>query len=434
MNNNWKTYKLSEVTTKIGSGATPRGGKEAYKDSGVSLIRSQNVLDYKFSTDGLAFIDDKQASKLNNVAIEENDVLLNITGDSVARVCSVPNVFLPARVNQHVAIIRADNKLLDANYLKYSLLEISNKNLLLTLASAGATRNALTKSMIEDFELNLPKLPEQKAIAKILSAIDDKIENNLAINKTLEDMAMALYKHWFVDFGPFQDGEFVDSELGEIPKGWEVKVLGDFVNHQKGFAFKSKWYQDHGELVVRVSDTTHNSINVESCNKISTELASKHIAYSLDTDDVIIATVGSWPPNYSSVVGKVVRVPKTAEGGLLNQNAVRLKMNIDNEQHQGLLYCTLKNNRFLNYIVNSAQGSASQASIKLVDIFEYPIPFGGIEIFNKFSNLIESNISEQNALILENQTLTKLRDTLLSKLISGEVRLKKFKKEVESIL
>ena len=98
MSKNWKTYKLSEVTTKIGSGATPRGGKEAYKDSGTSLIRSQNILDFKFTTDGLAFIDDTQASKLNNVTIEENDVLLNITGDSVARVCSVPKEFLPARV------------------------------------------------------------------------------------------------------------------------------------------------------------------------------------------------------------------------------------------------------------------------------------------------------------------------------------------------
>ncbi|MCL5246532.1 restriction endonuclease subunit S [Cellulophaga sp. 20_2_10] len=295
-------------------------------------------------------------------------------------------------------------------------------------------RQRIAKEAFKNLELDLPPLPEQKAIASILSAIDDKIENNLATNKTLEDMAMALYKHWFVDFGPFKDGEFVDSELGLIPKGWGISILGDFVNHQKGFAFKSKWYQDNGKLVVRISDTTHNSINVESCNKISTELALKHIAYSLNTDDVIIATVGSWPPNYSSVVGKVVRVPKTAEGGLLNQNAVRLKMDIDNEQHQGLLYCILKNSRFLNYIVNSAQGSASQASIKLVDIFNYPIPFGGVEIIKEFSKLIQSNIAEQNALILENQTLTKLRDTLLPKLISGEVHLKAFRTQVENVI
>ena len=170
-------------------------------------------------------------------------MLLNITGDSVARVCSVPKEFLPARVNQHVAIIRADNELLDSKFLMYSLLEKSNKDMLLTLGSAGATRNALTKSMIEDFELQLPHLKEQTQIANILSAIDDKIENNLATNKTLEDMAMAFYKHWFVDFGPFQDGEFVDSELGLIPEGWEVKRLDDLMNKfiKKESCKNTKW-------------------------------------------------------------------------------------------------------------------------------------------------------------------------------------------------
>ena len=102
----WKECKLSSLTTKIGSGATPRGGSNSYKDIGISLIRSQNVLDFQFTDNGLVFIDDEQADALKNVAIEKNDILLNITGDSVARCCIVPAVVLPARVNQHVAIIR----------------------------------------------------------------------------------------------------------------------------------------------------------------------------------------------------------------------------------------------------------------------------------------------------------------------------------------
>lgn len=109
----WREVKLGDLCTKIGSGATPRGGSESYKEFGVSLIRSQNVLDLKFSEDGLAFIDEIQANDLKNVIVEKNDVLMNITGDSVARVCKVPTKILPARVNQHVAIIRSDeNKLI----------------------------------------------------------------------------------------------------------------------------------------------------------------------------------------------------------------------------------------------------------------------------------------------------------------------------------
>src|ERR1017187_4545011 len=99
---NWKKYKLKDLCTKIGSGATPRGGKEAYFSSGISLIRSQNILDFSFSKKGLAFINDEQADELSNVIVEKDDVLLNITGDSVARVSQVPSDVLPARVNQQI--------------------------------------------------------------------------------------------------------------------------------------------------------------------------------------------------------------------------------------------------------------------------------------------------------------------------------------------
>ena len=197
----WQTVKLKDCCTKIGSGATPRGGKEAYLDEGpFSLIRSQNVLDFFFSYNGLAFIDKDQAYQLSNVEIEEKDVLLNITGDSVARVCQVPSTLLPARVNQHVSIIRPDKSKLVPEFLKYFLLNPKFKNYMLGLASVGGTRNALTKGMIEDFEINLPDLPTQTRIASILSALDDKIELNRQTNQTLEAIAQAIFKEWFVDF------------------------------------------------------------------------------------------------------------------------------------------------------------------------------------------------------------------------------------------
>jgi type I restriction enzyme S subunit len=140
MKKNWKIIKLSESCSKIGSGATPTGGKEAYLKSGpISLIRSQNVLDFSFTKNGLAFISPEQAYELKNVTIEEDDVLLNITGDSVARVCKVPKDLIPARVNQHVAIIRPQKDKIDSDYLKYYLLEPSFKGYLLGLASSGAT-------------------------------------------------------------------------------------------------------------------------------------------------------------------------------------------------------------------------------------------------------------------------------------------------------
>ena len=178
-------YKLKDICLKIGSGATPKGGKEAYCDEGISLIRSQNVLDFTFSYDGLAHINDQQAEKLSNVEVKPQDILLNITGDSVARVCTVDPRALPARVNQHVAIIRPDENRVLSSYILYFLQMI--KPYLLQIAAGGATRNALTKSMIENLELEVPDILSQKKIVSVLDDIQGKIRDNNEINKNLAD-------------------------------------------------------------------------------------------------------------------------------------------------------------------------------------------------------------------------------------------------------
>lgn len=183
MASEWRKVKLIDICDKIGSGATPRGGKDAYCTEGVSLIRSQNVLDFSFSKDGLAFINEDQAKKLSNVEVKAGDVLLNITGDSVARTCIVDCDFLPARVNQHVAIIRGKSGIVTSSYILYFLQQ--QKPYLLQLASAGATRNALTKGMIEQIELMLPPLEEQIRIVGVLDVLQAKICINNKINDNL---------------------------------------------------------------------------------------------------------------------------------------------------------------------------------------------------------------------------------------------------------
>lgn len=233
----WKEYKLEELTLKIGSGATPRGGQESYKKEGISLIRSQNVIDYHFSYNGLAFIDETQAKALDNVRVLPRDILLNITGDSVARVCMVPDGVLPARVNQHVAIIRANQKILYPRYVLYFLLNPSVKKLMLRIASDGGTRNALTKSDIQNFKIKLPSnKTEQQKIAAILTSLDDKIDLLRRQNETLEAIIQTLFKRWFVEFEfpdenglPYKSsgGKMVSSELYEIPEGWRVGKIGN---------------------------------------------------------------------------------------------------------------------------------------------------------------------------------------------------------------
>lgn len=187
--------KFKDICTKIGSGATPRGGKEAYCEDGISLIRSQNVLDFTFSAGGLVYINELQAEKLKNVIVEEDDVLLNITGDSVARACIVDKNYLPARVNQHVCIIRADSSKVIPSYLLYYLQ--LNKEYLLQLASGGATRNALTKDMVNNLELELPTVEEQQKIVAVLNDIQKKIYCNNAVNENLEHQSLALFSNYY---------------------------------------------------------------------------------------------------------------------------------------------------------------------------------------------------------------------------------------------
>lgn len=147
---------LQKICSKIGSGATPKGGKTAYIDEGISLIRSTNVFDFRFEYSDLAHINQNQADALANVTVEQNDVLFNITGVSVARCCMVPDNVLPARVNQHVMIVRPIKGENMSYYIMFTLCSADNKAKLLGIGQSGSTREAINKQELESFEIPLP--------------------------------------------------------------------------------------------------------------------------------------------------------------------------------------------------------------------------------------------------------------------------------------
>ncbi|HWY79780.1 MAG TPA: restriction endonuclease subunit S [Candidatus Sulfotelmatobacter sp.] len=187
----WIMNELKELTTKIGSGATPRGGKKDYKENGISLVRSLNVYDRGFKRKNLAYIDEKQADKLSNVTLEQEDILLNITGASIARCCIVPLEILPARVNQHVSIIRIVKERMSPEFLHYALTSKKYKDrLLYTGSKGGSTRQAVTKSQIENFMVQYPRsLSEQKSIVKKLDELSEKTKKlELIYTQKLADL------------------------------------------------------------------------------------------------------------------------------------------------------------------------------------------------------------------------------------------------------
>ncbi len=192
----WEDKALLDLTSKIGSGATPAGGKESYLKSGISLVRSLNVFDYAFSYDGLAFIDKRQAAKLDNVVLQEGDVLINITGVSVARCCIVPASILPARVNQHVMIIRPKVEISISHYLLCLLCSSDYKQKLLGSSESGSTRQALTKTEIETLSVLFPckeilEIFEEKARA-VFSYWDNLTHQNNTLNMVLQNLLSML--------------------------------------------------------------------------------------------------------------------------------------------------------------------------------------------------------------------------------------------------
>jgi len=178
----WKVIPIGSICSKIGSGSTPKGGKAGYQDSGKAFVRSLNVFDYNFSYKDLAFINDSQAKKLENVQLEKGGVLLNITGVSVARGTIVPQNILPAHDNQYVSIVRLSSKIATPHYLLCSLCSTDYKSRLLGISEGGSTRQALTKTDIEECELLLPDIQARTKFEKIANRIF-KLKEVLTLEK-----------------------------------------------------------------------------------------------------------------------------------------------------------------------------------------------------------------------------------------------------------
>ncbi|WP_298895752.1 restriction endonuclease subunit S [uncultured Psychroserpens sp.] len=275
----------------------------------------------------------------------------------------------------------------------------------------------------------LPDLEERIKIGNILANYDILIKNNTKRIAILEEIAEQTYKEWFVRmrFPNYQNTNFTKG----IPEGWKVDKLGNVIETTKGYAFKSDWFKETGDVaVVKVSDFTIDSIDSSNLAYLTEEYREIYKKHKLNTGAVVIQTVGSWPSNPESVVGKVIKVPSFVNGALLNQNAVIVNSNTLSDNY---LYHTLKYNSFKEYIEGCAQGAASQASITLDSIRKFNLLIPKEELLIKFDDFVNPINNEINNLIIQNQNLQKTRDLLLPRLISGKLKIQtEDKKQVEA--
>ena len=413
----WEIYKLSDIGEIVGGG-TPSTKREDYYNGEISWITPRDLSNY------------------NSMYISKGERSITLSGlkNSSAKLLPKGTILLTSRApigylviaenemctNQGFKSIIVNEKMADNKFVYYLIK--SNIPILIQNAS-GSTFLEISGSVVKNLKFNFPPLKEQIAIASILSALDDKIEINLQMNKTLEEMAMALYKHWFVDFGPFQNGKFIDSELGMIPEGWEVKSIYSEANFINGAAFKAKDFVENkkeGLPVIKIVEIKQGiTAQTMYSNK---ELDSKYIIYN---NEILFP----WSGNPNTSLGIHLWDKGKA---LLNQHTFVVR--VENTNNKCFVFNTLKYLLPTFVRLASHKQTTGLGHVTVANLKELMIPSPNTKSiidYNiealPFFDMIYSNQ-------IENQTLTSLRDTLLPKLISGEVRVKDIHHLVEASL
>jgi type I restriction enzyme S subunit len=419
----WTVARLKDITKKIGSGATPKGGDSVYLGSRhrFALIRSQNVFDRRFDETGLAYISDPDAAQLRGVAVEPNDVLLNITGDGItfARTCIVPESVLPACVNQHVSIVRADTARCIAGFLVSYLTHPVVKAYIESF-NAGGSRRAITKGHIESFVVPIPPLNVQHAIAELLGMIDDKIDLNRRMNETLKSTARAVFKSWFVDFDPVRakmgarqpagmdpevaalfPAEMTQTAAGPIPFGWRMVRLGEVADVSWGD-----------------TSTTKASYAPDGYLAFSASGPDGYLPYfDYDRVGIVLSAIGA---------NAGITWLAQAQWSCI-KNTMRFWSSDDSLSTEYLFYATQGIGRWP--LRGSAQPFIAQSDARNLLVLR---PAGSVG--QRFGLLVVPIHRHIHVATQENRTLSAIRDALLPKLLSGEIRIRDAEEMLESHL
>ncbi|HBL06214.1 MAG TPA: restriction endonuclease subunit S [Clostridium sp.] len=400
--NHWEELKLGEVCELITRGITP-----AYTEkNGVLVINQKCIRDNRVNLE-LARLTNPEKKKIpEQKYLKEYDVLVNSTGvGTLGRVAQIKNIKKKLTVDSHVTIVRA-NKKVHSEFLGYNLFMQQPNIEHLAEGSTGQTELSRTR-LGEAIKILMPSFEEQKAIANIFSNIDKKIDINNTINKKLEEMAQAIFKQWFVDFEfPNEDGEpyktsggeLVESEVGMIPKGWEVRVLGDIIElfdskriplSKNEREKREKLYPYYGaaSLMDFVDDYIFDGIYIP-----------------MGEDGTVVDDYGF--PVLQYVWGKF----------WVNNHAhvIKGKGDISDE----FIYILLKNTNVSSIVTGAVQPKINQQNLKGLKI---AMPREN-KLTVDYSNIVKNSFEKVRCNNDKSNILINMRDLLLPKLMSGEIR------------
>lgn len=396
----WKEVRLGDVCTRVCSGGTPKSTNLSYYGGEIPWLNTKEI-DFNriYSTEKT--ITESGLSNSSAKWIVPNTVTVAMYGATAGKSCIVK---VPMTTNQACCNLTINEEVADYEFVYYTLK--NDYTTLASLANGGAQQN-LNAQIIKDYVLQMPSLADQHRIAAILSSLDRKIELNNKINADLEEMAQAIFKNWFVDFEPFKDGKFVDSELGMIPEGWKVGTLGEFCKCLLGGTpSRSKEEYWNGDVNWINSGEINKFRILEASEKITELGLAKSATKLLPKKTTVLAITGA-------TLGQVslLEIDTCA-----NQSVIGVLENA--EVPYEYIYPFIKDR--IEMLIQHQTGGAQQHINKdNVESLIFLLP--AINVLEDYISLVSPMYKRIESQCFENLYLSLLRDTLLPRLMSGEL-------------
>ena len=401
--------KISDIG-RIVTGKTPKTSIPENYGGNIPFLTPSDNLSNKYVPKTTKTITELGLSEVKNCLLPANSICVSCIGSDLGKVVLTTT---PLVTNQQFNSIIPSNDF-DSDFIYYLMTIIGKQINFLSKTSTAVP--IINKSTFSNLDVFVPSLNDQIHIAKILSSLDDKIELNRQINDNLEQQAQALFKSWFVDFEPFKDGEFVDSELGMIPKGWRVGNIGDYCKIRSGYAFKSSWWTDNGVKIIKIRNITESgTLDMSDCSHVLSHNCEKAVDFKALTGDLIIAMTGA-------TIGKFCIIPKHSEEYYINQRVGKFFLGNKPLEKLPFIHCLLKMESISADIINKGQGSA-QPNISGSDIESTRIIFPPENIIDSFNRLLKPYYEKLIHNTSNNSSIENLRDTLLPRLMSGELKI-----------
>ena len=408
----WREVKVSEIG-KIVTGKTPKTAISENYGGNIPFLTPSDDMNIKKVKSTARTLSEMGLNSVKNCLLPAKSICVSCIGSVLGKVVLTSE---PTVTNQQINSIVPDEKF-DPDFIYYGM-TILGKHLNY-LSKTSTAVPIINKTTFSNFSIIVPTIEEQKAIAHILSTLDDKIEVNNQINKTLENMAQEIFKQWFVDFEfPNEDGEsykssggeMVESELGLIPKGWEVASLYDIADYINGTSFKKNEVNEfEGIPIIKIVEIKNGYSKSTSFYNGTTNKAKK---YYLRKRDILF----SWSGNPETSIDIFIW---SKEQGILNQHIFKVE---PYDYSKSYIYFLLKNFKSVFMDIASNKQTTGLGHVTVADLKRLKTPIPNEEILSEFIKISDVIIEKIFNNMQEIETLQSLRDSLLPKLLSGEIR------------